>query len=161
MRTTTASLGLLLVAAFACADGIAQIHSTSMRPSLVALQVGNLDASVRWYTTYLGFQQKEKRDFPDQKLKLAILNLQDFDIELVENAKTLRKAEALSGKATDITGFAKVTFTVDNVAALFQLLTDKGADFAVKLRPSNIRPGEQSFVVLDNEGNWLQFVGKK
>jgi catechol 2,3-dioxygenase-like lactoylglutathione lyase family enzyme len=158
---TKAALGLLLLVAYGCTDGIAQTASPSMRPSLVALQVGNLDASVRWYTTYLGFQQKERRDFPDHQLKLAILNLQDFDIELVENAKTLRKAEALSGKATDITGFAKVTFTVDNVAGLFRELSDKGADFAVKLRASNIRPGEQSFVVLDNEGNWLQFVGKK
>jgi catechol 2,3-dioxygenase-like lactoylglutathione lyase family enzyme len=159
MRWTKPVLGSFLLAVSAIC--LAQVDATSMRPSLVALQVEDLDASVRWYTTYLGFQQKDRREFPDRNLKLAVLGLRDFDLELVESAQTLRKSDALAGKATDITGFAKVTFTVTDVAKLFQQLTDKGADFAIKLRDSNTRPGEQSFVVLDNERNWLQFVGKK
>lgn len=57
----------------------------------------------------------------------------------------------LSGKGTDITGFAKVTFTVPDVATLFQQLTAKGASFAIELRGSNTKPDEQYFVVLDNE----------
>jgi catechol 2,3-dioxygenase-like lactoylglutathione lyase family enzyme len=133
----------------------------SMRPTLVALQVVDLDASIRWYTSHLEFQQKVRRDFPEHKLKLAILNLGDFDLELVENAKTLKKADLLSGGATDITGFAKVTFTIGDVGRLFQRLSDKGATFAISLRDSNTNPGEQFFVVLDNEKNWLQFVGRK
>lgn len=57
----------------------------------------------------------------------------------------------MSGKGTDITGFAKVTFTVPDVATLFQQLTAKGASFAIELRGSNTKPDEQYFVVLDNE----------
>lgn len=140
---------------------LATTTSASMRPTLVALQVENLEATIRWYSTYLDFTQKEKRDFPEHGLRLAILGLEDFDLELVENKKTLKKAELLAGKATDITGFAKVTFTVSGVARLYQQLTDKGASFAIKLRDSNTKPDEQFFVVLDNEKNWLQFVGKK
>lgn len=161
MNDRRRSLGWFLVAITAMADCLAQVDAASMRPSLVALQVENLDASIRWYTSFLGFEQKDKKEFPDHGLKLAILGRGDFDIELVENSKTLKKAQVLGGKDVDITGFAKVTFMVPQVDRLFQQLTSKGASFAIKLRDSNTRPDEQFFVVLDNEKNWLQFVGKK
>jgi catechol 2,3-dioxygenase-like lactoylglutathione lyase family enzyme len=139
----------------------AAAQSVSMRPRLVALQVENLDASIRWYTTHLEFLPKDRKDFPDHGLKLAILSLGDFDLELVENAKTLKRSQVLAGKDNDITGFAKVTFVVPDVRKLFQQLEAKGAQFAIRLRDSNSSAAEQFFVVLDNEKNWLQFVGRK
>jgi catechol 2,3-dioxygenase-like lactoylglutathione lyase family enzyme len=144
-----------------CLDCQAQAPVTSMRPSLVALQVGDLDASARWYTYYLEFQTRERKAFPGQGLELAILVREDFELELVENARTLRKSQLLADKNADITGFAKIRFTVLDVGQLFRRLEGKGASFAIRLRDSNTIPGEQFFIVLDNEGNWLQFVGKK
>jgi catechol 2,3-dioxygenase-like lactoylglutathione lyase family enzyme len=159
MRKTLPTL--CLTALWATAS-VAQVEAPSVRPSLVALQVDHLDASVRWYVSHLGFQQKVRKEFPELKLKLAILALQDFELELVENAKTVRKKDALAGKdSADITGFAKVTFTVNRVATLFRRLKSQGARFAIELRDSNTEPDEQHFVVLDPDGNWLQFVGKK
>jgi catechol 2,3-dioxygenase-like lactoylglutathione lyase family enzyme len=141
---------------------VAQVEAPSSRPSLVGLQVNDLAASVQWYVSTLGFKQSDRKEFPEYKLKLAILALHDFELELVENAKTVRKADALAGKGTDqISGFAKVTFTVNGVATLFRRLKSQGARFAIELRDSNIQPDEQHFVVLDPDDNWLQFVGKK
>ena len=159
MNRRLSALSGLLVAFVTFADSLAQVDSASMRPTLVALQVENLEASVRWYTTFLDFREKTRREFP--QLKLVILSLGDFELELVENPKTVKKSEVLSGQDADITGFAKVTFTVGNVGKLFQQLKEEGATFAITLRDSNANPGEQFFVVLDNERNWLQFVGKK
>jgi catechol 2,3-dioxygenase-like lactoylglutathione lyase family enzyme len=130
-----------------------------MRPVLIALQVRDLEASVRWYSSHLDFQPKDRRDFPGQRLKVAILALHDFELELVEDPKTLERAKLLTGDATAITGFAKVTFTVDDVARWFERLRAQGANFAAPLRDSRTRPGHRSFVVLDNENNWLQFTG--
>jgi catechol 2,3-dioxygenase-like lactoylglutathione lyase family enzyme len=148
----------LLVWCMACP---AHTPVTSMRPSLVALQVEDLDASIRWYTSHLEFKPRQRRAFPEQGLELAILVLEDFELELVENVKTLRKSQLLAGKEQDITGFAKITFSVPNVAQLYRRLEGKSASFAIRLRDSNTTSGQQFFVVLDNEGNWLQFVGKK
>jgi catechol 2,3-dioxygenase-like lactoylglutathione lyase family enzyme len=140
----------------------AQAEAPSFRPSLVGLQVDHLDASVQWYVSHLGFRVEVRKDFPDHQLKLAILALQDFELELVENARAVRKKDALAGKDTnDITGFAKVAFTVNGVATLFRRLKSQGARFAIELRDSNTEPDEQHFVVLDPDGNWLQFIGKK
>jgi catechol 2,3-dioxygenase-like lactoylglutathione lyase family enzyme len=156
------TLLVLCLFAFCATASVAQVEAPSLRPSLVGLQVVDLDASVRWYVSNLAFHQKDRKEFPELKLKLAILALEDFELELVENAKTARKADALAGKDSDqITGFAKVTFTVNGVAMLFRRLKSQGARFAIELRDSNTDPDKQHFVVLDPDGNWLQFVGKK
>ena len=161
MRIRNQLFSVLLSMLAWCPDCLAQAPVASMRPSLVALQVVDLDASTRWYTDYLGFQAKERKTFPDHGLRLAILVREDFALELVENAKALRKSQLLAGKDADITGFAKIRFTVPDVEPLFRRLDGKGARFAIRLRDSNTIPGEQYFIVLDNEGNWLQFVGRK
>jgi catechol 2,3-dioxygenase-like lactoylglutathione lyase family enzyme len=144
-----------------CMGCSAQTPITSMRPTLVALQVEDLDASIRWYTSQLDFQPKDRKAFPEHGLKLAILVLGDFELELVENPKTLKKSQLLAGKDADITGFAKIAYTVPAVEQLFRRLESRGASFAIKLRDSNTNPDQQFFVVLDNDKNWLQFVGKK
>jgi catechol 2,3-dioxygenase-like lactoylglutathione lyase family enzyme len=159
---TSKFLPTLSLFAFWASASMAQVDAPTLRPSLVGLQVNDLDVSVQWYVSNLGFQQKDRKEFPQHELELAILALQDFELELVENARTVRKADALAGKASaDVTGFAKVTFTVNGVAALFRRLKSQGARFAIELRDSNTDPGKQHFVVLDPDGNWLQFVGRK
>jgi catechol 2,3-dioxygenase-like lactoylglutathione lyase family enzyme len=161
MRIRNQLFSVLLSMLAWCPDCLAQAPVASMRPSLVALQVVDLDASTRWYTDNLGFQAKERKTFPDHGLRLAMLVREDFALELVENAKTLRRSQLLAGKGTDITGFAKITFSVPDVEPMFRRLERQGATFAARLRDSNTTPGDQFFIVLDNEGNWLQFVGRK
>jgi catechol 2,3-dioxygenase-like lactoylglutathione lyase family enzyme len=162
MKIARSSLGLFLLALGFAAQCTAQSAPASMRPTLVALQVENLAAAIRWYTTFLDFTVEEQKDFPEHRLRLAILRAQDFELELVENPKTLKRSDALAAKgATDITGFAKLTFTIADVARRYRELRDRGATFAIDLRDSNTRPGQQYFVLLDNEKNWLQFVGRK
>lgn len=162
MSTWKCLLGVWLVAMCTCSNVHAGSGRESMRPALVALQVENLDDAIRWYMTFLEFHQKDRKDFPDHQLKLAILARADFELELVENAKAVKKSEVLSGRnSTDITGFAKLAFRVDQVGEHFQRLKGKGARFAIELRDSNTKSDERFFVVLDSEGNWLQFVGKK
>lgn len=162
MKTLIRWLGVLLVAMTGYSNAVAGAPSPSMRPILVAIQVENLDAAIHWYTTFLEFQQKDRKDFPDHHLKLAILANADFELELVENANTVKKSMVLSGReTTDITGFAKLTFRVDRIGERFQRLKEQGARFAVELRDSNTKADERFFVVLDSERNWLQFVGKK
>ena len=136
--------------------------ASSMRPSLIAVQVENLDSSVKWYEDYLKFNVLDRKEFKDHGLSVAILQLGDFKLELVANDKALRKNALLKeNDAKDMTGFAKMTFTVDHVASVYDTLKKKGAIFALTLRDSNINPTEQFFIVLDCDNNWLQFIGTK
>jgi catechol 2,3-dioxygenase-like lactoylglutathione lyase family enzyme len=133
-----------------------------MRPSLVAIQVDNLDNSIAWYKDYLGFSVLERKEFKDYGMSISILELRDFKLELVDNEKVLNKNSVLKEYgAENMTGFAKVTFTIDNVDSLYETLKSKRASFAITLRDSNINPREEFFIVLDCDNNWLQFVGSK
>lgn len=133
-----------------------------MRPSLIAIQVENLDSAVKWYEDHLKFSVLDRKEFKDHGLSLAILRLGDFKLELVANDKAIRKNSILKQHgANDITGFAKVTFSIDYVDSVYQTLKSKGAIFALTLRDSNINPTEQFFIVLDCDNNWLQFIGPR
>jgi len=110
----------------------------------------------------LNFTLLEKKELQDYGLNLAILKVEDFKIELVENKKSLKRNAILKrDEATDMTGFAKLTFTIENVSAVYQQLKGRGANFSVALSDSKINPQDQFFILLDNENNWLQFIGPK
>ena len=136
--------------------------ASGMRPSLIAIQVEDLSNSIKWYEDYLEFKLLDKKEFKDHGLSLAILQLGDFKLELVDNEKALNKNALLKQNgAIDMTGFAKATFNIDHVDAMYETLKKKGASFATTLRDSNINPTEQFFIVLDCDNNWLQFIGQK
>jgi catechol 2,3-dioxygenase-like lactoylglutathione lyase family enzyme len=139
--------------------------SRSIKPSLVALSVPNVDEAINWYRNNLGFVVKEKKDFPQYSLRIAFLELNGFEIELVEDKKSVSLAaihkylpEADDG--TKIQGFVKLAFTVGDVAALASRLKSKGVRFQIDITKSNRKEGTEFFIVRDNNGNWLQFSGK-
>jgi catechol 2,3-dioxygenase-like lactoylglutathione lyase family enzyme len=160
-RKLSRSILVLLIGLAINHCNLAQTAS-SMRPSLIAIQVENLDSSITWYEDYLNFRVIDRKEFKDQGLRLAILQLGDFKLELVDNDKALHKSSLLKqNDANDITGFAKATFTIDNVHSVYETLKKKGATFALTLRDSNMNRDEQFFIVLDCDNNWLQFIGQK
>jgi len=152
----------LLIGGLIVSDAALSQTNQGMRPSLVAIQVDDLDNSIAWYKDYLGFSVLERTEFKEYGMIISILELRDFKLELVDNEKALNKNFVLKKNgANDMIGFAKVTFTIDNVKSLYETLKSKGAGFAITLRDSNINPKEEFFIALDCDNNWLQFVGSK
>jgi catechol 2,3-dioxygenase-like lactoylglutathione lyase family enzyme len=153
---------LLLFGGLIVSNAALSQTNQGMRPSLVAIQVDNLDNSIAWYKDYLGFSVLERKEFKEYGMSISILELHDFKLELVDNEKALNKNSVLKkNEANDMTGFAKITFTIDHVDSLYATLKSKGASFAITLRDSNINPREEFFIVLDCDNNWLQFIGFK
>jgi catechol 2,3-dioxygenase-like lactoylglutathione lyase family enzyme len=139
--------------------------SKSIKPSLVAISVANIDETVKWYQDNLGFAVKEKKDFPQHSLRIAFLALNDFEIELVEDKKSvslvaIQKHLPEADDETKIQGFVKLAFTVEDVEALASRLKSKGVRFQMEMTKSNRKEGVKFFIVRDNNGNWLQFSGK-
>jgi len=139
--------------------------SKSIKPSLIAISVANVDETAKWYQDNLGFAVKEKKDFPQHSLRIAFLALNDFEIELVEDQKsvslgTIQKHLPEADDETKIQGFVKLAFTVEDVEALASRLKRNGVRFQMELNRSNRKEGMKSFIVRDNNGNWLQFFGK-
>ena len=141
-------------------------HSQSapadMKPVLAAIQVENLDISIHFYSTFLGFQLKERKSFPDYNLEIAFIQINGFELELVKNSKSLKKNKILDeNNATDMTGFAKLSFEVSNIRQLYDHLQSKNIKMMVTLRESNRNNQCLTFIAADPENNWIQFTGKK
>ena len=155
-------VGLFLLGGFIISHAVWAQPRHTMRPSLVAIQVENLDNSIEWYKNNLEFKVVDRQDFKEHGLRLAILELGDFKLELVDNDKAFSKNIALQQNGVDdMTGFAKVTFTIDQVNSFYEKLKNSGANFAIALRDSNTNSAERFFIVLDCDRNWLQFIGPK
>jgi hypothetical protein len=136
-------------------------QTTDLRPVLVALQVTNVVASTKWYSDFLGFSTLDQREFPNG-LKITLVELNTFRLELVENPKILSRSDAVQKlRVEDVTGFSKVAFRVSNIRALYDQLKKKKARFQIELKESNVNAEELFFIVLDVDGNWLQFIGGK
>ncbi len=130
----------------------------SFQPYLVAISVADREASIGWYVDNLGFRLEDKRDFPEYKLRVAMLERQGFFLELVELAGSVPPDHCVHGidNPALLRGFGKLSFEVEDAAALAKELKARGVRF--QLKPGEDRePGSISFIVLDIDGNWLQF----
>ncbi|MEW6196753.1 MAG: VOC family protein [Bacteroidota bacterium] len=136
----------------------------TLSPSLVAIQVSNIDSSEAWYKNNLGFVIKDKKEFPDYGLKISILESNGFELELVENKKSISRSELIKNypKESEVQGFAKLTFKVDNIDAADSHLKKTGVKYLFNLQKSNI-PGKEHqmwLMVSDTDGNWIQLVSE-
>ena len=137
----------------------------TVEPRLVALSVASLDDTIRWYQQNLGFKLKEQKDFPQASLRIAFLELDGFELELVEDRKSVSFAAIQSAlpQADDrskVQGMVKLAFTVENLEALAARMKDNGVKFQMGLTKSNRESGVSFFIVRDNNGNWLQFFSR-
>ena len=139
-----------------------QTTPSDMKPFLTAIQVEDLDSSIYFYATFLGFQVKERKSYPDYNLEIAFIQNNGFELELVKNSRSLKKnAILLEKNATDITGFAKLSFEISNIKNLYDQLQNKKIKIIVSLRESNRDDNYLTFILADPENNWIQFTGKK
>jgi catechol 2,3-dioxygenase-like lactoylglutathione lyase family enzyme len=143
----------LLLALAACSQSL-------FAPALVALSVGDIKASERWYERNAGFALKWERPFPDLHLTIALLEQRGgFQLELVQLDGSATPATLVPGtNPARIRGFGKLAFRVSDVDGHAARLRANGVTF--QLEPRDDRDeGTRSFIVLDNEGNWIQFIG--
>ncbi|MBA4319280.1 MAG: hypothetical protein C0412_12840 [Flavobacterium sp.] len=142
-------------------NGINKI-AFNLTPSLVAIQVANIDSSINWYKKMLGFSETDKKEFSDYGMKIAFMKLNGFELELVENKKSIARTKILKDypKESEIQGFAKLAFRVSDIETADSHLKKMGAKYLYNLRKSNIssKPNQRFLIVSDADGNWVQLL---
>ena len=158
MRTTIRALFIVLLLSTAAAV-------PAIEPRLVALSVADLDATISWYQDNLGFRLKERKDFPQASLRIAFMESNGFELEMVEDKKSvplaaIQKQLPSADDQAKLQGFVKLAFTVDDLTGLASRMKSNGVRFQMGLTKSSREPGVTFFIVRDNDGNWLQFFGR-
>lgn len=95
--------------------GYAQVNELpNPQPSFIALIVSDIDSSLNWYISNLGFEQLNRVEFEDRGFKQANLKRGPFHIELIELNSAIHPAEVLKDKPrrTRLGGIFKFGFQV-------------------------------------------------
>jgi catechol 2,3-dioxygenase-like lactoylglutathione lyase family enzyme len=91
----------------------------------VALQVGNLERSVQFYTRVLGMTVVSFEEVPEESISVAFLRLGDVELE-ISSRKGLENRRFAD---ESLSHFPHLAFEVDDLAASMKELTRKGVTF--------------------------------
>jgi len=120
------------------------------------LRVGNLDASIRFYTEVLGMRLLRKSDFPDGKFTLAFVGYEDESeaaaIELTHNWDT---------DQYDLgTGYGHIALEVDDAYAACEEVKKRGGVVTREAGPMKHGTTVIAFVA-DPDGYKIELIQKK
>ena len=125
-------------------------------PYFMAIIVSNIDTSLNWYTSQLGFEVVDRIDAPENGFRQANLKRGKAAIELIELQTTIYPAEILEGKPSRsrIAGFFKFGFTVSDFDAWVDQLNESGVAFHGRVVQNTT--GKKMVIIQDPDGNRIQ-----
>jgi len=120
------------------------------------LRVGNLDASIEFYTAVLGMKLLRRKDYPDGEFTLAFVGYGDEDentvIELTHNWGTERYDLGA--------GYGHIAIEVDDVYAAVDEVKQRGGKVIREAGPMNAGTTIIAFVE-DPDGYQIELLGTK
>ena len=139
----------------------------ALRAHLVALNVSSLDRSVAWYSGHFGFAVKDRKEFPNAGLRIAMLERDGFWLEMVEKKSSFPTTRIQARMPEikdwdDVQGIKKLAFAVDDIDRYIADFKRTGVRFQLSLRGNPDDPiFGRSAIVLDDDGNWIQLCELK
>ncbi len=137
----------------------------SVTVPLIAISVRDIDSTTAWYGKYLGFTQIDKKDFPDYKMSIVILQKESVRLELVQHKESVPVSSLLPklDNPALIQGYGKVAYEVNNIEQIVRMMKADSVRFILELQDDDIKSfeGYKSCIVLDNNGNWVQLFQRK
>ncbi|MBB5416174.1 lactoylglutathione lyase [Paraburkholderia atlantica] len=127
-----------------------------MRILHTMLRVGDLDASIRFYTEVLGMRLLRKNDYPDGKFTLAFVGYEDESegaaIELTYNWDTSKYELG--------TGYGHIALEVDDAYAACEQVKKRGGVVTREAGPMKHGTTVIAFVA-DPDGYKIELIQKK
>ena len=140
------------------------VSQKTFQPQLIGIWTSNLETSVDWYVSNLGFEIEEKiKEYPAFNLKVAFLKKENFHLELLEKKPSFHSSEIFADENHNLGGIAKIGFLVENIEEKYEELQATGqVDFVTEIG-SLPEPGfelkwpKRYFLIRDPDGNYIQF----
>ena len=125
-----------------------------------AIVVPDLDSTISWYQQHLGFRKDETMSFP--RVRIAFLRTSGLRLEVVEDKRAFTRAAMqkqiaeMEGLDNPMVGIAKLGFCLNDFDASATRLKSEGVKFQIGIIKARA-DWPRSFIVLDNNQNWIQF----
>lgn len=122
-----------------------------------ALSVRDLDQSVQWYTTNLGFEVVASQDFPAINARVAYLRNRKVVLELVQASPSVHIERPAPPFNYVVQGFAQLALYVDDLEEAKSLALSQGLMLVSDI-VSAPELGVQVFLIHDLDGNLIEFA---
>ena len=129
-----------------------------VRPHHVGVSVADLEQSIAWYETHLGFSLEKTGEVPEDEGRMAMLVSEGgFRVELFELPGAAALPDERRHPATDLRtqGVKHVAYEVDDIEAFTTRLRALGADIVWDLR---VHDDVKVLFLRDNTGNLVELV---
>lgn len=132
-----------------------------LRIDNVALATSDLNASIAWYETVLGFTVIERGRFDAVGADFAMIEAAGVRIELVSRpyAEHQRVDRTPPPHHLDVLGYKAIVFETDDLAAATATLRQHGVEFLWADQPLNAE--RNSTMLRDPEGNLINIFGPR
>ena len=122
-----------------------------------AIIVTDIDASIAWYETMLGFKILNRREFAEASFKQANLKRGSALMELIELDTSLEPKKVIAdyNPKTRLTGLFKIGFLVSDFDQLIQHLKNHNAAFHGSI-VNDALSGKRMVIIKDSEDNRIQ-----
>ena len=138
------------------ANGLQSLHFHNL-----ALSVSDLEKTIHWYETTLGFQVLSRTGIPAIEAQIAFLQLADIRLEVLQ-AKGGFRLDALFADAPNHLlpiGNKSMVLQVNDLHQATVELEEKGVTFAWKEMDLS-GEGHFSTMIRDNDGNFINLFQK-
>jgi len=128
-----------------------------IKPHHLGISVADLESSIKWYETMLGFKLEKRMAVEPLKAKIAFLTNGSFRIEIfeVEGSRPLPQERRQPDTDIGTHGVKHLAYEVKNVSAFMDELKKKGVDVAMDV--SKMENREMAFI-RDNTGNLVEIL---
>ncbi|MCX6234313.1 MAG: VOC family protein [Bacteroidetes bacterium] len=135
------------------------IDKLSIKPYLVAIVVSDAKKTINWYEQNLGFKTFKVFELPEFRGKVYFIKRGDFQIEVIENDKSLPKQEMTLPEGIEfLQGYLKLAFFTDDLDGLTKQLKYNKVYILIDITKDPL--SEFRFILIeDNEGNTIQIYG--
>ena len=142
------------------------MENVYLKPLHISLSVENLEESIAWYETHLGFHLVFSMYLENHHAKLAFLRHGDFEIEMFQHDESKPiPAERLDPHGDQQTrGTKHIAFLVDDVQALAARLAGEGVEIVVQPKVMECKEAgvrEKICFIHDLNGICIEFIQRK
>lgn len=128
-----------------------------IKPHLMAIFTDNVEITKSWYEDNLGFNMVWSNDIPEHNVKVRILQVDGFNLELLELGNIVSKTSILSDSII-ISGFSKITFLTNAFDSLYTNMTNNQVNVYIDSTKSNSDWANRHFIVFDDNNNLIQII---
>ena len=137
------------------------VPPAGIRPYFTAIITRDIDSSINWYSTTLGFSVVGKTESKEHGFKQANLQSGELLLELIELESAVNQADVIPGYSskTRVTGLFKTGYQVDDFQQWMTHLESLKTEFHGNVVTDKIT-GKRMVILLDPDGNRIQLFEK-